>query len=191
MVKYDVELTLLTDMLGTVPKNKDVYTKYIESKKPREESDEVDTVDENSGWDGFHISPQGKIMVYNYFIKGFLKYAGNVVKDFPDVKLKAVKNKVQNLVFVYPRQIEICDVVDGALERPLRGQTPQGIRVSLKKSDFIKAGTKISFQLTVLNENIITEKLLNTILAYGEHQGLGQWRNGGYGTFGYALVKVK
>ena len=74
------------------------------------------------------------------------------------------------------------------LERPLRAETAQGPRVALARSEMLPSGTKISCGITVLGE-VISEKALREILDYGYWQGLGQWRNGGWGRFRYVLEK--
>jgi hypothetical protein len=191
---YDVELTLINQMLGTVPKNRDVYTRFIESKRPPEVEGTAEiatVVDENSGWDGFHML-DGHPIVYDYFIRGFIRHAGNVIKDFPEVKIKNLRSKITDLVFISPRIIMLGDNPEiGVCERPIRCQTAQGPRVSVKKSDTVPAGTVIQFQVKVLNENIISKKLLEQIFDYGQYQGLGEWRNGGHGTFSYKLNETK
>ena len=191
MKEYMIILTLTEEMLGTVPKDPDIYTKFIESKKPPENIDvEADYVDEKPGWTGFCSNEQG-LFVWDYFIKGFLKNAGNVMKE--QIGIKALKKKIGDYVFVFPRQISlenekgVIKEPDGVNERSLRGQTPQGPRVSLAKSDTVKPGTKIDFTLKVLRPTIINKKVLEQIFDYGQFQGLGQWRNGGWGRFNYEI----
>ena len=76
-----VKIKLLTEMLGTVTKDPEVYKTYIESKKPETQNDEEEylTVDkiEEKGQTGFHRDENG-LFIYEYMIKGFLKAAGNV-----------------------------------------------------------------------------------------------------------------
>ena len=182
-----ITIRLLTDMLGTVPKNKELYTSYIESKKPEDAVDkEVETVEEieEKGWTGFHSDKQG-LFVYDYFIKGFIKNAGNVLKDTKEVKIKNLRSKISDQLFVFPRQIYLDGKKkpDGTLERPLRAQTAQGPRVTLARSEFIAAGTRISFEVHWLKDRDMNIKLINELLKYGQYQGLGQFRNGGYGRF--------
>ena len=74
--KYNVELVFQEDLLGTVPKDKEIYSTYIESKKPVEiEEDETASIEiEEKGWTGFH-SNAGAPFLYDYMIKGFFKDA--------------------------------------------------------------------------------------------------------------------
>lgn len=188
----EVKIRLIEPMLGTVAKDPEVYKSFIESKKPEGiKGDESSTVDERllneadeaekKGWTGFHVDEKG-LFIYDYMIKGFLKNAGNILKGQLDVT--ALKSKISNQVFVSPRKIHLgIKDPNGVLERPLRAQTPQGPRVSLVRSDTVGAGTEITFTMKWIKGNNISEKLLKTVLSYGELQGLGQWRNAGYGAF--------
>lgn len=180
-----VTIRLLTEMLGTVPKDREIYTSYIESKRPAGADDiESETVMEDleeKGWTGFHSDENG-LFVYDYFIKGFFKHAGNVLKD--SLKTKALRSKLSDFFFISPRRIYLGKAEpDGMIERPLRAQTAQGPRVSLVRSDFMAAGTVISFDIKLIGHKEITIEILSTLLEYGQLQGLGQFRNGGYGRF--------
>jgi hypothetical protein len=184
MEKHEVAIRLITPMLGTVPKDKEVYATFIESKKPEDAPDkETETVEEieEKGWTGFHQDENG-LFVYDYLVKGFLRYAGNVLKD--DLEVKALKSKLTDFLFVFPRRVYLGKIKpDGVLERPLRAQTMQGPRVTLARSDYIAEGTEITFEIGILKHKEITVKLVRQLLDYGALQGLGQFRNGGYGRF--------
>ncbi len=186
MKTYDIAIELTTDMLGTVPKNREVYTSYIESKRPDDGANEpeAETVDEieEKGWTGFHADEHG-LFIYDYFLKGFIKNAGNVMKD--ELGIKALRSKLTDYVFITPRRVYLGKASpDGVVERPLRAQTMQGPRVTLARSDMVRAGTSIVFSLTILpNPHKIDIALIERLLEYGQYQGLGQFRNGGYGRF--------
>jgi hypothetical protein len=186
MQTKEYTIVLTTEMLGTVPKDPEIYKTYIESKRPKdvEQVDDeyltVEKIDEK-GWTGFHQDEDG-LFLYEYMIKGFLKNAGNVLKDV--LKTKALKSKIDNFLFVSPRKIRLCkSAPDSVLQRPLRAMTMQGPRVSLAKSDLVNAGTKITFKITLLPHKEITWKLIDALFEYGMLCGLGQFRNGGYGRF--------
>lgn len=197
--KYSCELTLIEDMLGTVPKDPKVYGSYIRTKTDRAippegtedaapegfTDEQVDENLEDKGWTGFYIDEQGRPLLLDYQVKGFLKESGNTIKDV--LNLKALRSHIDNEVFVYPRKTVLGDKVDGDLERPLRAMTMQGPRVTVVRSDFIKAGTKVKLEFRVLKGSRITEDVLRSILDYGEAKGLGQWRNGSFGRFTYTL----
>jgi hypothetical protein len=171
-------------MLGTVTKDPEVYKTYIESKKPETiTEDEYLTVEkiEEKGWTGFHHDENG-LFIYEYMVKGFLKAAGNVLKDI--LKIKALRSKIDDFVFIKPRRIYLGQKeADGVIERPLRCMTMQGPRVTLARSDYINDGKELEFEITLIPHKEIKEETLLTLLKHGELMGLGQFRNGGYGRF--------
>jgi hypothetical protein len=179
-----VKIKLTTEMLGTVTKDPEVYKTYIESKKPETVTeDEYLTVEkiEEKGWTGFH-QDEGGMFIYEYMIKGFLKAAGNVLKDI--IKIKALRSKIDDYVFIKPRKIYLGQLkADGVVERPLRAMTMMGPRVTLARSDYINAGKEIEFEIVLIPHKEIKEETILTLLKHGELMGLGQFRNGGYGRF--------
>lgn len=183
--RFSITVRLLTEILGTVPKDKKVYKTYIESKKPEgQKEDETATVQEieEKAWTGFHSDEKG-LFVYDYFIKGFFKHSGNVQKDH--LTIKALRSKLDDFLFVAPRRVYLGRTEpDGVLERPLRAMTPLGPRVTLARSDYVDAGTEFSFALTALkHKDIKWPEVIPALLEYGLVMGFGQWRNGGYGRF--------
>ena len=198
-MKYQVRLTLLEPMLGTVPKDPEVYATHVAA-KAAELSDEalaeeLETVEhvEEKGWTGFHQA-DGHPIIYDYVIKGFFKDACGMLRRVDgskSSKIRAYKKEIDGLVFVAPRQIQVFPNGGelGVLERPLRAATAQGERVTLARSDTVPAGSTLVFTINVLGGSI-SEELLREWLDYGENRGLGQWRNAGYGRFGYTLKKL-
>ena len=193
MKKYAVELTFTEPILGTVPKDKDIYSTYIKSKSDNGE-DEVETVEEaeDKGWTGFHMKDE-KPILYNYVIKGFFKDACGMLRrsaGSESKKMTAFKKVIDGLIFVFPRQIPIDLNGDkmGILERPLRAQTAQGERIALAKSETCPAGSSIIIDIQVLGS--VTKKQLIEWLDYGKLRGLGQWRNAGYGSFDYEIDEI-
>jgi len=184
--KRRVKIRLTTEMLGTVPANKAIYSEFIESKKPeslKEEREDETILEklEEKGYTIFHSDEKG-IFIYDYMIKGFLKHAGNVLKE--DLSVKALKSKLTDFVFVFPRRIYVGKAeADGIFERPLRAETPKGPRTSLSRSDKLDAGTELEFEIQWLNHKEISEDLIVELLEYGQLQGLGQFRNGSFGRF--------
>jgi hypothetical protein len=184
MEEARVRIKFLTELLGTVAKDPEVYKTFIESKKPGDQKEEeyltIEKVEEK-GWTGFHKDKQG-LFLYEYVIKGFLKHAGNVLKD--SLKIKALKSKIDDYVFIQPRKIYLAqDEPDGYIERPLRAMTMQGPRVTLARSDYIKPDKEIEFGVILFPHKEIKWSIISDLLKYGEHMGLGQFRNGGYGRF--------
>ncbi len=182
--RYDCEIELIEKMLGTVCKNRELYKRFIESKKPEGvEEDEAETVEEieEAGWDGFHSDGKG-IFIYDYMIKGFLKSAAVALKD--QIQLKAPKSKIDRYVHIKPRRIHFGkEKPDGTIERAIRCQTMRGERISLKRSDYVNEGAKLSFTIELITNKNINETMLRTMLEYGRYCGLGEWRNSSYGRF--------
>jgi len=188
---YLARLVFTEPVLGTVPKNQNLYATYILSKRRSGEEDELQTVEnlEERGWTGFHRDDFG-LFIYNYQILGFFKEAALATRDQHGIK--SVTTKIERWVFVQPRRLyfrdgeRIVTEPHGVLERPIRAMTPQGPRVSLIRSDYLDAGVRLEFEIHVLSQEI-SQGFLETLLGYGRWKGLGQWRNGGYGTFHYVL----
>lgn len=195
MDKYSIRLTFTEPLLGTAPLNKELYGDYIADKGPSPEAveDELMTLEEatEKGTTGFHRTEDGAPFVYDYAIKGFFKDACGMLRragDTQSKKITAYRKIIDGLLFVKPRRIVIQVVGElGILERPLRAQTAQGERVALSRSEMVPEGSRIEFQVWALDG--IKEPVLREWLDYGELRGLGQWRNGGYGSFTYELAK--
>lgn len=191
------KITLIDRLLGTIPKNKELFTKYVLAKYnneyPQEEGQEAEnemsTLDAMSpagnGETGFFTDPDG-IYIMDYHVKGFLKEAGNILKD--NLKIKALRSKIENFVFVEPRFIWLADAPHGRLERPIRAQTMKGPRTSLVSSDYVEAGTAFDITITLIPHQEITWHVIEALLDYGRFKGIGQWRNGGYGRFKWKRI---
>lgn len=195
--KRNYKIRLITEMLGTVAKDPEIYKTYIESKKPDGvEEDEYLTVEkiEEKGWTGFHADENG-LFIYDYMIRGMLKNAGEVLQNGIEVtkekkgvkvkdKMKGIRGKIDKFVFVNPRRIYLGkQAPDGYIERPLRGRTPQGSIVALARSDYINAGLELEFTIELIPNKEISWEIIDLLLEYGQYSGLGQFRNGSYGRF--------
>ena len=202
MANMKIKITLLEDMLGTAPNNKEIYTDYLASKAPEGKNvkDEIDTIDEPDGIEEmrqmtvFHRNPNtDQPIIFDYLVKGFFKNACSAMREVPkseSSKIKAYKKKIDNLVFVAPRMIDIDMAGEMTIcERPLRAQTAQGERVALSCSESIPAGSTMEIEITTL-----TDDLMNTViewLDYGKLNGLGQWHNSGKGRFSWEDITDK
>ncbi len=196
MDRYKVKLTFIEPILGTVPKDPEVYAAHIATRAALDDeqlAEELATVEkmEEKGWTGFH-QVDGKPILYDYVIKGFFKDACGMLRRATGTKsskLTAYKKVIDGLVFIKPRQIALS--LNGGkmdvLERPLRAQTAQGERVCLARSDTCPVGTSLEF--TVLIVGKVKEPLLVEWLDYGVLRGLGQWRSAGWGAFEYWIEK--
>lgn len=197
MDKYNITLTLKEPMLGTVPKDPEIYAGYIAQHAAltdEELAEELATVEkvEEKGWTGFHTLDD-QPLIYDYVIKGFFKDACGMLRRVggtQSAKLQAYKKVIDGLVFAFPRRIAI-DLNGGemgTLERPLRTSGPQGERVALARSDTVPVGSTLTFTVTVVG--VVKRSLLCEWLDYGVLRGLGQWRNAGFGKFTYEMEDV-
>ena len=191
MIELKVSLTFIESLLGTSPANDDIYKEFVLSKAPDAASAEeeiaalgADAVIEK-GMTIFPRTEDGRPFLYDYLIKGFFKDScGGLrkVKTTKSAKIKAFKKEIDKLIFPEPRQIPINfegQIVE--LQRPLRGQTPQGERVGLAISEEIPAGATVEFTIVCLCDD--HEDVVREWLDYGKYSGLGQWRNSGHGRF--------
>ncbi len=182
MEQREIRITMTEDMLGTCPSSQQLYSDWVLDKAPvsddAETQEELETIPE-SGEKGLTIFRRDVDGIYllDYQIKGFLKEAGNVLKDEifnPKTKkkgIKALRSKLDNHVFVFPRYVWIAEDCDGILERPLRAMTAQGPRVSLARSEYIKAGIEFTIKIDIFPHPEISWEVMETILDYGRYKG--------------------
>jgi len=195
MQKYKLFITFTTSLLGTQPQ-KDTALEYITSKAidpttGEVPEDEAGTLPDElqKGTTAFH-KLNGAPILYDYQVKGFVKEAGQVFNGLRGVK--NLRSKLDNLLFVEPRQIALSIPKGGVMthcDRPLRAMTAQGPRVSLARSEELPEGTSFGCELAVY-ESALSEPLIRDLLDYGSRKGIGQWRNGGHGRFTYTLEKI-
>lgn len=189
----------LQPLLGGVSLDKEIFTKFVATKardfeKDAANKDVENVIDAEDKVTGFYRDAvNGNIILKGYQIKGFLKEAAKALKD--QLGLASCVSKIDNFVFIAEdcipimRDGEWVEQPDGFLERPLRGETPQGPRVSLAKSEQICGDWYVDITVKVI-ENKKTAKsialdmgVVEELLSYGQFKGLLQWRNAGYGSF--------
>lgn len=191
------KITFTEPLLGGSPMNKTLYSDYVASKAPPETGDD-ETEGEiarvrtgEKGVTGFLGDDEG-IYLMDYMVKGYLKEAGNILKqnlgqaDGKSGKpkgVRALKSKIDNYVFVYPRYIPLAEKPDGLIERPLRAETMQGPRVTLACSEYVDAGKHIEIVISLVSHPDLSFDLIEQLLDFGQLKGMCQWRNGGYGRF--------
>lgn len=195
----------LQPLLGGVALDKEIFTKYIATKardfeKENAKEDVENVIDENEKVTGFYRDVEtGNVIIKGYQIKGFMKEAAKALKD--QLGLASCVSKIDNFVFIAEDNIPVMrggewiKQPDNFLERPLRGETPQGPRVSLAKSEQICGDWYIDITVKVI-ENKKTVKsvaldmgVVEELLSYGQFKGLLQWRNAGYGSFRVEEIK--
>lgn len=191
------KLSFTERLLGMSPSSQEVYSKFIiERKAPNpdapEVKEELETISESDEKDQlvtiFHRDVEGCYLI-DYQVKGFLKNAGNVLKDI--LKIKALRSKIDNFVFVFPRYIWVAEKPDGIFARSLRAQTAQGPRITIARSEFIEPPCPIEITIELLPHPQIKWKTIYTLLDYGSRVGIGQFRNGSFGRFTWEELKQK
>jgi hypothetical protein len=188
-----IELTFTEPLLATCSGNKELATEFILGKRPEGVAeDEIESLPEEDikkSSTVFMRLEDGIPFLWDYQVKGFLKDAAGMLNRTmtKEDQLKAHKKLIDGLVFVKPRKIPIR--LSGEitiLERPLRGQTAQGERIALARSESAPAGSKIEFEIICLDKKL--EKAVKLWLDYGQWRGLGQWRNASYGRFSWIEI---
>ena len=197
MKTLTVELTFTEDLLGTASANPDIHRDYIASKAPDAAKIEeevaaigVDGVEEKA-MTVFPRTADGTPFLYDYQIRGTFKEVCGAMKAIAGTKsskVKAHKKKVDNLIFVEPREIplDLHGMKVDNCQRPLRAQTMQGERIALANSEVAPAGTTCRFTVICMVDEDI--ELVKEWLDYGKWKGIGQWRNSGKGRYSWAVV---
>ncbi len=197
--KMFIRIDFTEDILGSLPADKDILTRFISHKAnaPWLEAEEGDCLPEKTDDSNHTVFPQDHLgmFLWNYHLKGFIKEAGNNLKDH--VNVKNLRSKMDNFLFVHDRRLylyrgkDIIQDADSILERPLRAQTARGPRVSLVGSERVSTPVTIYSTLELLYHKELNFELVKDLLTYGKLKGLGQWRNASWGTFDWAEVQEK
>lgn len=203
-----VRLTFTEEVLGTLPGDKEVYSKFIASKAPDAATmeEELEMLSPNEYAEKqmtvFARNEKGEPCIYDYQIRGFFKEACGILKKVPGKAsngITANKKLIDNYVFIKERMIplNLQDKALGVCERPLRAQTMQGERIALAMSEAAPAGTTCEFTVQLLLETSEPKKgkkdvdyvlALKEWLDYGAFKGYGQWRNSSKGRFSYEIL---
>lgn len=198
------KLTGITRVMGAQAANPKVRSEYIASKaaslqKGQEETDMLPEGFEERGLTVF-LRDRGALCISDYAIKGFLKEALGALKS--QIGIVAHASKVDNYVLVLPaylgftKQGELVKEPDEVVERPLRGMTAQGPRVSVAASETINPGWELVFTIRLLDNpasprsKALTFEVIEEALEYGAFKGLGQWRNGQNGRFTWERLEA-
>lgn len=205
MKELKVRLTFLENILGSSPNNKDLYTEFLGKKSPDAPSleEEIEALGYNAvaekGATVFPKDDDGTPIFWAYQIEGFFKGTCGFLRNVEGTlssKVKAYKKTIDGRIFVMGEKSPTNRTgrkirIENALrieknQRPLRASTPQGERISLACSEEIPAGASCTFTIKMLNDD--DEALVREWLDFGELNGIGQWRNAGYGRFTWEEV---
>lgn len=206
----EFNLDMLVDCLvGGIPRHPEIVRRWQEAKWPASPPDGL-TVDDavaetvaelgsqamsdddvSSIWTGF-AERDGQLVLEERNVKAMLKESANIVKTMPDAQVRGkaipLRSKLAERVFVGPKWIPLGVAQPSeSIERPIHVMTRLGPRTALKRTDVIR-DVKVSCVLSVLDDGVITEKILRTILDHASRNGLGTDRSQGNGTFGYTIT---
>ncbi len=204
MKSMNVRITLTEEMLGTASANPEIHAEYIASKvkdnkdelltdemraqMTEEEIQAVADAQTEKAMTVFSRNKDGRLVMWDYQIRGFFKSACKALNKVPKTKSAACKAYRQNIdgrIHVYGlegRMIPIEFAGDvGDCQRPLRASTAQGERVTLANSETVPAGAEMIFEVECLIDDDLD--MVREWLDYGNMVGLGQWRNSGKGRF--------
>lgn len=196
MTKVHIKLTFTDDLLGTSSGNPELHREFIASKAPdaAKMEEEVAAIGVNAVEEKtmtvFPKMADGTPYLWDYQIRGFFKEICGAMRGIPGTKsskVKAYKKKVDNTIFVEPREIPLnlhgMKIAD--CQRPLRASTMQGERIALANSEVCPQGTTCEFDvLCMVDEDA---DMLREWLEYGKYKGIGQWRNSGKGRFEFTF----
>jgi len=181
-------LRFIEKVLGSVPPDLETFKNTMLAKGGTE--DELTTLPQAEGEEAkrktvFHRL-DGRPMLYDYVVKGFLKSAFAFMQENGQVnKIPAYKSRIDNFVFISPRHIFFKGKknVDGELSRGLRAMVAQGPRITFVTSEYISEGAEIEFRVDVYKNKYITMDMVEKAFEYGRLHGLGRWNSGGWGRF--------
>lgn len=196
MTKVHVRLAFTDDLLGTSSGNPELHREFIASKAPDAAKMEeevaaigVEAVEEKT-MTVFPKMADGTPYLWDYQIRGFFKEICGAMRGIPGTKsskVKAYKKKVDNTIFVEPREIplDLHGMKIAECQRPPRASTMQGERIALTNSEVCPQGTTCEFDaLCMVDEDV---DMLREWLEYGKFKGIGQWRNSGKGRFEFTF----
>lgn len=191
MKEMKVRLEFFEEILGSANANPKIHEEFIASNAPDAPSrkEEVEAIGVEAEVEKtqtvFPKDEEGRPFLWDYQVRGFFKSAAQAMAYMGGKhKLPAYKKKIDLLVFIKERKIPYIlpkGESIGNCQRPLRGQTAQGERVSLANSETLPAGTTVEFTIEVLEDSLMNHVI--EWLDYGEYNGFGQWRNSGKGRF--------
>ena len=179
---YKIKFTFIDPVLGSQSGDPEIASNFVAAKtgveRQLDESVPVDLTKTTM----FYRDSDGNPCLMNYQVKGALKNAGKVLNGRNFAKVKALRSKVENDLFISTRIVRL-HVPEGKgityCERPLRAETAQGPRVALARSEELPEGTWFEVELEVLPGSDISKEVLLDLLDYLYYEGIGQWRSSG------------
>lgn len=204
MKQLKIRLTFTDPVLGTKPADPEIHSRFVASKAPDHKSmaEEVaslgaDEVEERT-MTVFSRMEDGTPCLWDYQVRGMIKEGLKILYGLEGSRVSKdksnyrYKKKVDNYIFVEPRQIPLwmpieLDLSETDCQRPLRASTPQGERIALAHSEEAPEGTYVEFTVFCMNDT--DAEYVKDVLDYGRWKGFGQWRNSGKGRFTYEILE--
>ena len=192
-----VKIWFFTELLGSLPKDPEIYVKYIASKALDAPSvqDELSMLPQDEviekGTTVFLVrtrgKDKGKVCLASYCWLGFFKEktkflrqeTGSGFDKFSNYKSKIDGNFAIDKPFITLELPEGTEL--GTCQRPLRAETAQGPRVAIAASQSCPPGTTMEYELNIFNKDF--NKYAYACLEKGYWNGMCQWRSGGKGRF--------
>jgi hypothetical protein len=192
---YTVKIKFKDKLVGGYPKNADAEAAMLKARgledlippqadtsgMTKEELDaiKVSAVDKSSV--GFKADETGPYLE-SRCIKAMFKECANILKGPQVLNVKNFKSKLAERVFVVEDRIYLGREPDGTDNRVVHVMTAMGPRSSMKFFDYYER-PEIAFTLKVLQDDVVRESHLRTILEYAQDNGLGADRSQGFGQF--------
>lgn len=209
---YSLELEI-DRLVGGIPRHPEIVRRWQEARWPAESklgpddpatSDEAAEVtienlagqilEEQQGiWTGFVEVPNGGgLAIEARQVKAMLKESANILRTMIKVHGKTIplRARLAERVFVKPDFIPLgVTTPTETVERPIHVMTAQGPRTALKRTDICR-DVKVMCELQVLDDGVISEATLRTILDHASRNGIGTDRSMGAGQFTFTLSPV-
>ena len=193
---YTVTLQFHDKIVGGIPKSKEMIEGWLKSRGMDDLVDQTveqmgDQLDEtiDTMWTGFKSDDEG-LYIESRQIKAMFKEAANIIRHAIGFK-GFMRARVAEKVFIAPSRVYLgVKQPTGWEEKPIHVMTRQGPRDALKRYDYVE-GARITFNLKVLDDEMITDEHLESILEYAQEGGLGADRAQGMGKFDLVELKAK
>ena len=203
-------ITGIEPILGAQPASEAVRTKYLLSKAPQEALEEESMLATMGGEDDdmtvfLRDTRHNDRLIWGaHTIESYFKDAFASLRF--DLGIHAERSKVVKYLKVFDnvrtkrkalpllRDGEEIFDEDCVNERPLRGATMQGERITLKASEQLDDPWTLEFDVVLVpnlptpKSKTVTWEAVEMALEYGAYNGLGQWRNAGWGRFTWERV---
>ncbi len=207
--KYEVELRMLDKFAASLPKTKEEIKAMLEHRMPAKSPPDFIPIDElvdevagkvgvveaqgeeeeevKFGWATFCRNEEG-LYYEGRCVRGHIKDCANQIRDL--LEIKALKSKVANKVYVMTDVIPLgVKEIASTAERFVQVMTRLGPRSTIKYVDYVEKPV-LTFNLNVLDDGIITDDILDSVLEYGSIHGMGQERSQGWGRYTFTVRKL-